>query len=354
MRCIGCAIIGSTGCVSMPSTPSSSPANLPCCRNWASAVGEFAAVERPHDSSRAGERRQSRSFARSARPIRRKGKFRAQWNDDYHHAWHVLLTGENKAITRIMPPIRADTLRASCRVGFAYQGEPSPHRQGEDARRSRPAPCPLRRSSISCKTTTRSAIARAATDFRRKRMTAALAAALAVMLLAPMPPLLFMGEEWGSKRPFPFFCDFSGELADAVRKGRREEFKSEYAEGGDEIPDPLDEADISIRRARLGNAGNRPRAAPGLILSAQLLTVRKQGDRTAAGWRSIRLGAWHSNICIAEWTLGDAGWLRAYSPTYPTKQDRRSRPRQMADRTLWGDAAAPMAPWSVVWTLGAH
>src|SRR5258707_50815 len=47
---------------------------------------------------------------------------------------------------------------------------------------------------------------------------AALAAALAVTLLAPMPPLMFMGEEWGSTTPFPFFCDFHGALADAVRK----------------------------------------------------------------------------------------------------------------------------------------
>src|SRR4030095_15267714 len=71
---------------------------------------------------------------------------------------------------------------------------------------------------------------------------AALTAALAITLLAPMPPLLFMGEEWGSSQPFPFFCDFPGALADAVRKGRREEFKSAYAELGDEVPDPLEEA----------------------------------------------------------------------------------------------------------------
>ena len=56
-----------------------------------------------------------------------------------------------------------------------------------------------------------------------------------------MPPLLFMGEEWGSTKPFPFFCDFRGALAEAVRQGRREEFKSAYAGPDDDIPDPLDE-----------------------------------------------------------------------------------------------------------------
>ena len=64
-----------------------------------------------------------------------------------------------------------------------------------------------------------------------------------VYLLAPQIPMLFMGEEWGATSPFLFFCDFSGKLADAVRKGRREEF-SRFPEFADpeqvaKIPDPL-------------------------------------------------------------------------------------------------------------------
>ena len=67
-----------------------------------------------------------------------------------------------------------------------------------------------------------------------------------VYLLAPQIPMLFMGEEWGETRPFLFFCDFKGKLADAVRKGRREEF-SRFPEFADperaaKIPDPLAEA----------------------------------------------------------------------------------------------------------------
>ncbi len=45
-----------------------------------------------------------------------------------------------------------------------------------------------------------------------------------VYLLAPQIPMLFMGEEWGASTPFPYFCDFLGDLADAVRKGRLEQF----------------------------------------------------------------------------------------------------------------------------------
>src|SRR5204862_6460451 len=69
----------------------------------------------------------------------------------------------------------------------------------------------------------------------------ALEAALAMILLAPHIPMLFMGEEWGSTRPFPVFCDFKGGLAEAVRAGRRKEFSEAYDRFGDEIQDPLDE-----------------------------------------------------------------------------------------------------------------
>src|SRR5690606_30980458 len=52
----------------------------------------------------------------------------------------------------------------------------------------------------------------------------ALKAALVLLLLAPMIPLLFMGEEWGAKRPFLYFTDHEDELVKAVRDGRRAEF----------------------------------------------------------------------------------------------------------------------------------
>ena len=64
----------------------------------------------------------------------------------------------------------------------------------------------------------------------------------ALLLLSPITPMLFMGEEWGERRPFQFFCDFQGYLADAVRKGRRREFArwSQFADPAlrETIPDP--------------------------------------------------------------------------------------------------------------------
>jgi maltooligosyltrehalose trehalohydrolase len=62
--------------------------------------------------------------------------------------------------------------------------------------------------------------------------------AAGLMLLAPHIPMLFMGEEYGETRPFPFFCDFSNEhLREAVRRGRKKEFESVAWTG--ELPDPI-------------------------------------------------------------------------------------------------------------------
>src|SRR5699024_9450688 len=63
----------------------------------------------------------------------------------------------------------------------------------------------------------------------------------AILLLSPHIPLMFMGEEYGETHPFLFFTDFHGQLADAVRQGRRREFASfaAFKEGStDAIPDP--------------------------------------------------------------------------------------------------------------------
>ena len=66
-----------------------------------------------------------------------------------------------------------------------------------------------------------------------------------ILLLAPSPPLLFMGEEFAASSPFLYFCEFDGELASAVTTGRRNEFarlaKFSSPETRDQIPDPNDE-----------------------------------------------------------------------------------------------------------------
>ena len=85
--------------------------------------------------------------------------------------------------------------------------------------------------------------------------------------------MLFMGDEWGSKAPFPFFCDFKGGLAEAVRKGRREEYKWAYEKYGDEVPDPL--MSTTFKSAKLDwGTRDSPEGARRLTLVRELLAVR--------------------------------------------------------------------------------
>jgi malto-oligosyltrehalose trehalohydrolase len=166
--------------------------------------------------------------------------FDAQWSDDSHHALHVLLTSEqNGYYADYRKP--AEALARILKEGFAYQGEPSPHRDG--ARRGSPSG-DLLPTSFVLFLQNHDQIGNRAVGERLTALAdpAALAAATLVLLLAPQIPLLFMGEEWGETRPFLFFTDHHGELAELVREGRRKEFAS-FADFADpaareHIPDP--------------------------------------------------------------------------------------------------------------------
>jgi 1,4-alpha-glucan branching enzyme len=125
--------------------------------------------------------------------------------------------------------------------GFAYQGEVSLHRNGE-ARGESTAGLPLT-AFISLlqnhdQVGNRAFGERITTDAEPQ----AVRAAVAILLLAPSPPLLFMGEEFGTETPFPFFCDFQKDLAAAVTAGRRNEFarftKFSDPASREGIPDP--------------------------------------------------------------------------------------------------------------------
>jgi maltooligosyltrehalose trehalohydrolase len=92
-----------------------------------------------------------------------------------------------------------------------------------------------------------------------------LRAIASVYLLAPQVPMLFMGEEWGASSPFPFFCDFSGDLRDAVRKGRLEQFATpeQRADPGfvASAPDPLAESTFLSAKLRWDEMEQEPHAS---------------------------------------------------------------------------------------------
>jgi len=171
------------------------------------------------------------------------GKFDAQWNDDAHHGYHVLATGEADGYYKAYADAPARHLARALAEGFAYQGEVSPFSgapRGEKSAHLGPerfVDFMQNHDQIG----NRACGERLASLCEEK----ILRCLSSILLLAPSPPLLFMGEEWGCRQPFLFFCDFAGELGEAVRKGRRDEFArfAAFAEpkARARIPDPLAE-----------------------------------------------------------------------------------------------------------------
>ena len=166
-----------------------------------------------------------------------------------------------------------------------------------------------------------------------------------------MIPMLFMGEEWGSKAPFPFFCDFDGELADAVRKGRRREFAWAYAKYGDEVPDPL--APSTRESAVLDwDARDAPAARKRLTLVQDLLAIRRQQIvPRLAGAAFGEAHAASNGLLTANWRMGDGAMLRLAANL---SDQAISQPSDGARGTLiWGsELSDSVPPWSVRWHIG--
>jgi malto-oligosyltrehalose trehalohydrolase len=200
----------------------------------------------------------------------------AQWNDDFHHAAHVLATGEVVGYYRDFAEQPLQQLARCLTEGFAYQGEPSPFRNGE--RRGEPS-AHLPPTAFVNFLQNHDQIGNRALGERLTQLAPAprLRALTEILLLAPSPPLLFMGQEWGSQRPFLYFCDFAGELGAAVRDGRRKEFAAfpafADAEAQARIPDPTSPETFAASRLD-GAESHSAENQQWLALHRQLLALR--------------------------------------------------------------------------------
>ncbi len=188
------------------------------------------------------------------------GRYDAQWNDDFHHAAHVVLTGEGDGYYRDFAERPLAFLVRSLAEGFAFQGEYSAFHGRARGERSVGVPA----SAFVNFLQNHDQVGNRA--FGERLLTLVdpqrLRALVALQLLAPSPPLLFMGEEAGALTPFLYFCDFHGELARAVRLGRQGE-SPEFAQAADRgesaLPDPGSPRSFAASKldwaARAGGAG---------------------------------------------------------------------------------------------------
>ncbi len=315
------------------------------------AVGELAAETRRHIHL-VLENDDNSASALDAGQDPPRGKYRAQWNDDYHHAWHVWLTGETHGYYRdyTTSPM-ADVARALA-SGFVYQGEASAHRGGR--LRGEPSGELHPTAFVNFLQNHDQIGNRALGDRLESNVSAsAIEAALAITLLAPMVPMLFMGEEWGSKAPFPFFCDFQGDLAEAVRNGRRKEFAGAYAKHGDEIPDPLDP--LTFQSAMLDwQSLDEQAGRKRLALVQSLLAIRRREIvPRLAGTTFGGAHAKDSDLLTADWRMGDGATLRLLANLSAGEIAREQS--ETTGTPIWGDSTSGLVPpWSVFWRLEAR
>lgn len=287
--------------------------------------------------------------------------FTAQWNDDLHHALHVILTGESSGY---YCDYAVDPLRQLARClteGFAYQGERSVYR--DRTPRGEPS-AHLPAQAFVCFLQNHDQIGNRACAERIDALSspARVHAALAIVLLSPSPPLLFMGQEWGSRQIFPFFCDFSPDIAAAVAAGRREQFASAAASAPPGtlacMPDPAHAGTFAAAVLTWDSLEHSPHSEY-LQQHRRLLMLRHRTLIPCLAREGVVRTVWHrlgANAIRVDWTLSEGSNLSLYA--------------NLADGTLAGvmlPEAAPLysthigtpelgpvtalPPWSVTWYL---
>jgi malto-oligosyltrehalose trehalohydrolase len=282
--------------------------------------------------------------------------YTAQWNDDVHHGLHTAATGEAGGY---YGEYTGDTekLARALAEGFAFQGETMAYRGRPRGERSAHLPPTAFVAFIQ----NHDQIGNRAFGERLPLLAPAEAvrAVAATYLLAPQVPLLFMGEEWATERPFPFFCDFTGDLANAVREGRRAEF-ARFPEFGsatarERIPDPT--AEGTFLSAKLSwDEVTRPPHADWLGWYRRVLAARRRevvprlADVPGNGGEYAVLGAGAFRVA---WRLGDGSRLRLLANL---SAGEAAGGGGVTGRTIWREGAKPaaadrLAPWTVIWSI---
>ncbi|OQP87901.1 malto-oligosyltrehalose trehalohydrolase [Rhizobium rhizosphaerae] len=275
--------------------------------------------------------------------------FTAQWNDDIHHVLHIAATGETFGYYADYSDDTGKIGRALAE-GFVFQGEHMPYRGEERGKPSADLPPTAFISFIQ----NHDQIGNRARGDRMAETIdpAALKAIASVYLLAPQVPMLFMGEEWGSTDPFPYFCDFNEELNETVRKGRREELSRLPGFDSDDLMDPTAESTFKTGKLDWSQAEEEEGRA-WLAFYRDLLALRHA--RLAphlAGARSGRTQG-DGRFVDVEWTLGGGATLRLLANLTASAIEGVPVPAS-SDEVLFTLGAVEdgrLGPWSLIWTL---
>jgi malto-oligosyltrehalose trehalohydrolase len=236
-------------------------------------------------------------------------QFDAQWNDDAHHVLHVLLSGQRDGYYADYAVAPADMLARCLAQGFAYQGERSAYRGGKP-RGSPSGDLPPTAFVLFLQNHDQIGNRPFGDRLIEHVDRDALEAAIALQLLCPQIPLIFMAEESACRTPFLYFTDHHGELAKAVREGRRREFAGfegfQAGETADAIPDP--NAPETFERSRpVETAGQgacrRALYQKLLALRAAVVMPHLEGAKAMAAHAAGAAGA------VARWRLADGSVL---------------------------------------------
>jgi maltooligosyltrehalose trehalohydrolase len=305
----------------------------------------------------------SRYLAR--RPDGRAYWYQAQWNDDFHHAAHVLVTGEEDGYYADYCSQPARHLARCLSEGFAYQGEPSAFRNGLP--RGEPSGG-LPPSAFINLLQNHDQIGNRAFGERIASLAVpeALRALSAVMLLAPSPPLLFMGQEYMAKTPFLFFCDFGDDLADSVTEGRRREFQrfERFADpqAREAIPDPNSPATFERCRLDWESLDHDAYHLEWRHFHQELLKLRQREivPRLAGiDPGQSRFEVFATSTIQVQWRLGDSAVLTLTANLGDTEQLCEALPLPLAGEAIYLEpaglaealAARRLPPWAVAWHL---
>ena len=279
--------------------------------------------------------------------------YTAQWNDDMHHVLHTAATNESVGYYKHYHG-QTELLGRALAEGFAFQGDCDP-----DGKPMGEPCCHLPADAFIAFIQNHDQIGNRAFGERINQIAPepAIRALAATYLLLPQVPMLFMGEEWCAMQPFPYFCDFEGELAEKVRNGRRNEFSAfpefQDPKKRDSIPDPGSED--TFRSAKLDwNDLAKPVHNVCLAFYRDLLRVRRERVQPllarlqgCGGYEVLGTGA-----VIVRWPLADGGELRLAANL---SKEPASGLNAMEGDVLWHEGPAmrgdKLAPWSVHWCV---